>query len=121
MGQEGFLSCRSAVPFFIIGAVQPIRVLKFLYVQSEHNHGVDKTDFVILREFKRGERLLGFTVEKEKFAGGRPVRLNRKIYPSGNNCRPEEAEKAGTYLKAGDRIKRLQLLPRNKYKVGCVQ
>ena len=67
--------------FFIIGTVQPVGVLELLHVQTEHDHGVDEADLIVIRKFQGGERFLRFPVEEEQFAGRRPVGLDGKVHP----------------------------------------
>ena len=92
--------------FFIIGTVQPVGVLELLHVQTEHDHGVDEADLIVIRKFQGGERFLRFPVEEEQFAGRRPVGLDGKVHPARNDGGAEETEKSGAHLESGDIIQR---------------
>ena len=68
----------------VIGPVHPVGILKLLYIQPEHDHGIYVADPVVFRkrQHRIGFRL--FPVIKKELAGYCPVGMDRKIHPSGD-------------------------------------
>ena len=48
---------------FIIRPVQPVGVFELFDIKSEYDHGIDKTDLIIIRKFQCGERLFRIAME----------------------------------------------------------
>src|SRR5699024_2714524 len=83
--QKNFCAVEAKPLLFIKRAVQAVRIFKFFDIQSEYNHGIDKTDPVIVRKLQHCEGFLRFSVKQEKFAGDSAVRLYGKVDSAGNN------------------------------------
>ena len=57
-------------PFFlVIRPVQSVCIFEFFYIQSEYDHGIDETNFVIVGKFQSGKGILRIAVEEQQLTG----------------------------------------------------
>ena len=63
----------------IVRSVDPIGIFNIFNVQTEYDHGVGRTDLVVLREGQLNKRLLLLAVEQNQPHGSRTERADGKI------------------------------------------
>ncbi len=88
--------------FRLVGAVNPVGVLKFLDVQLEHNHGVHIADAVVLGEGEDGEGLVLRPVEQQQLHPRGPVGVDGEVHAAGDGGGAVGVVKAGTHVEPGD-------------------
>ena len=86
----------------LIRTVNAICILKFLDIQTEHDHRVDVADLILLRKRQHRIRFILSLMKKKKLRGRAVMCVDCKIYPHRERCRSIAIKGARAHRKTGD-------------------